>query len=186
MFGELSHFQIFKSQIMNLIFDTPRLLLRQFTLEDAGLLYELNSDPEVLKYLHEPLLQNEEHARTILTNIIFPQYEKHLGRWAILTKQENEFIGWCGLKYRPELDEIDLGYRFMKKYWGYGYATEAARRTLEYGFCNLHLKVITARAHIANAASQRVLEKTGMKFIGEGIVDECPVKTYVAVNENFG
>lgn len=163
---------------MQVIFETPRLYLRQFILDDAGILLELNSDPEVLKYLHEPLLQDEEHAKTILTNIILPQYEKKLGRWATYIKETNEFIGWCGLKYRPEINEIDLGYRLMKKYWGNGYASEAAKQTIEYGFKVLGLKTITACAHIENIASQKVLEKSGMQFIMEGIVDDCPVKKY--------
>ncbi|MEO8771723.1 MAG: GNAT family N-acetyltransferase [Ferruginibacter sp.] len=169
---------------MNIIFETSRLLLRQFTLADAGLLLQLNSDPEVLKYLHEPLLQDEAHAKEILTKIIFPQYEKGLGRWATFIKENNEFIGWCGLKYRPELDEIDLGYRFIKTAWGFGYATEAAAKTIEYGFNNLHVKIITGRAHIENIGSLKVLEKIGMKYVSEGIVDDCPVKTYIAVNDN--
>lgn len=170
---------------MTPLFETSRLLLRQFTLADAGLLLQLNSDPEVLKYLHEPILQDEAQAREILTTNILPQYEKRLGRWAVFTKENNQFIGWCGLKYRPELDEIDLGYRFMKSAWGFGYATEAAAKTLDYGFNTLNLKIITGRAHIENAASLSVLEKIGMKYVSSGIVDDCPVKTYVAVNSNI-
>jgi RimJ/RimL family protein N-acetyltransferase len=139
---------------MEVIFETSRLLLRQFTLEDAPILLQLNSDPEVLKYLHEPLLQDEDNA----------------------------FIGWCGLKYRPELEEIDLGYRFMQTAWGKGFATEAAQETLAYGFKKLYLSLITGRAHIENLASIRVLEKIGMEYIGDGIVDDCPVKTFTMKN----
>ena len=167
---------------MEVIFETPRLLLREFTLEDAPLLLQLNSDPEVLTYLHEPLLQDEAHAETILRNIILPQYENKLGRWAVYLKENNVFIGWCGLKHRPELEEIDLGYRFMQTAWGKGFATEAAKQTLVYGFKNLNLSLITGRAHIHNIASIRVLEKIGMEYIGEGIVDDCPVKTFTLQN----
>ena len=142
----------------------------------------MRRDPEVLKYLHEPLLRDEAHAREILTNIILPQYEKQLGRWATFTKESHEFIGWCGLKYRPELEEIDLGYRFMQQYWGRGYATEAAKHTLDHGFRTLKLKRITGRARIENIASLKVLEKIGMQFVKEETVDDCPVKTFVAVN----
>ncbi len=167
---------------MHLVFETPRLLLRRFTEFDAPLILELNSDPEVVKYLHEPTLENDADAKKILTDIILPQYQNNLGRWAIHTKGNNEFIGWCGLKYRPQLDEIDLGYRLMKKAWGKGYATEAAKHTLDHGFNELKLKLITGRAHIENTASIKVLEKIGMHFIGEGIVDNCPVKTYTLSN----
>ncbi len=96
---------------MHIIFETPRLILRRFTEADAPLVLQLNSNPEVLKYLHEPQLKDEEHAREIIRTIILPQYENNLGRWAIHTKSNNEFIGWCGLKSRHEINEIDLGYR---------------------------------------------------------------------------
>ena len=167
---------------MKIIFETPRLILRRFTEDDAALLLQLNSDPEVLKYLHEPVLETEEQTRKVIRDIILPQYDLNLGRWAIHKKDDQQFIGWCGLKYLPELDEIDLGYRFIKTAWGNGYATEAARQTLEYGFNTLHLKTITGRAHVKNTASLKVLEKIGMKFMSEGMVDGCPVKTYLAIN----
>ena len=169
---------------MQIILQTPRLILRRFTNsdEDAALLLKLNSDPEVLKYLHEPVLQSLQQAKEIISNIILPQYEKDLGRWAVHTKNNNEFIGWCGLKHRPEAYEIDLGYRFIKTAWGKGYATEAALHTLNYGFEELHLKTIIGRAHIENTGSLNILEKIGMHFVGEGLVDDCPVKTFVANN----
>ena len=101
------------------------------------------------------------------------------------TKNTNEFIGWCGLKYLPELDETDLGYRLKKSAWGNGYATEAAKHTLDHGFNKLDLKLITGRAYIANIASIKVLEKIGMQFISEGIVDDYPVKTYTISNKKY-
>jgi len=167
---------------MHLVFETSRLILRRFTEADAPLIFTLNSDPEVLKYLHEPRLESEAHALQIIRDIILPQYENNLGRWAIHIKDSNEFIGWCGLKYRPEYDEIDLGYRLMQKAWGYGYATEAARHTLDHGFSYLALPVISACAHIENQASQHVLEKIGMIYKGNAVIDNCPVKTYTKTN----
>jgi RimJ/RimL family protein N-acetyltransferase len=167
---------------MHIIFETPRLILSRFTEADAPLLLQLNSDPEIVKYVHERPLQTEEEARIIIINIILPQYKNNLGRWAIHTKDSNEFMGWCGLKYLPLRDEIDLGYRLMKKCWGKGYATEAAKHTLSYGFTELKLPLITGRAHIENAASIKVLEKIGMQFVSEGIVDDCPVRTYTMAN----
>jgi len=163
------------------ILETPRLTLRRFTEADAPLIFDLNSDPAILKYLHEFPLIDEKDALRILREIIFPQYENNLGRWAVIIKETGEFIGWCGLKHRPELNEIDLGYRFKKTSWGNGYATEAAKHVLRYGLEILKLKEITGRAHVENIASLKVLEKIGMKFIKEEIVDNCPVKTFVAV-----
>jgi len=169
---------------MTIILETPRIFLRQFTEADAGLVLALNSQPETVKYLHESLLQTEADAMNILVNIILPQYKMNLGRWATHLKDSNAFIVWCGLKYRPELDEVDFGYRFMQKYWGQGYATEAAQYTLQYGLNTLRLKEITARAHFQNIASLKVLEKIGMHFLKEEVVDDYPVKTFVAINSN--
>ena len=167
---------------MHIIFETPRLILRQFTKADAPLIFQLNSDPKIVKYVHEPVLEREEQAQIIINNIILPQYKRKLGRWAIHIKDGMEFIGWCGLKYRPELDEIDLGYRLIKKAWGKSYATEAAQNTLDHGFKKLDIRLITGRAHIENIASIKILEKIGMQFIGEGIVDDCLVRTYTLAN----
>jgi len=169
---------------MNIVFETPRLILRQFTEADAALLVQLNSNPEVLKYLHEPLLEKEEQALHIIKTVILPQYKNNLGRWAIHLKTSNEFIGWCGLKYLADQDEIDLGYRLMQNFWGRGFAFEAAKHSLDYGFNQLHLKTVIGRAHIENTASLKILEKIGMHFIKEEVVDNCPVKTYVANKPN--
>ena len=141
---------------MYIILQTPRLLLRRFTEADAPLLLQLNSNPEVLKYLHEPLLETEEQALHIINTIILPQYKNNLGRWAIHLKSTNEFIGWCGLKYLVDTDEIDLGYRLMQQFWGNGYAFEAAKHTMDYGFNQLHLKTIVGRAHVENTGSLKI------------------------------
>lgn len=170
---------------MHIILETPRLILRRFTENDAALVYELNSDEDVLKYLHEPVLKDEDHSRQVIRDIILPQYERNLGRWAIHTKNDLEFIGWCGLKYRPELDETDLGYRLRKDYWGNGYATESAKHTLAHAFAALKLQTVTGRAHIENLASLKVLEKIGMTYVCNEEVDNCPVKTYIANKENW-
>jgi RimJ/RimL family protein N-acetyltransferase len=163
---------------MIVIFETPRLFLRRFTEEDAPLIYKLNSDPEIVKYVHEPILENENQAKEILINNILPQYKLNLGRWAIHTKSDYEFIGWCGLKYIKETEITDLGYRLLKAAWGKGYATEAAQYTLIYGLRDLKINEITGMAHIENIASIRVLEKIGMKFSREEIIDGQPVKVY--------
>lgn len=170
---------------MHIVLETPRLILRQFTEDDALLIFELNSDPEVIKFIHEPVMTNEEQAVKVIADTILPQYKNNLGRWATHTKSNNEFIGWCGLKYRPDPDEIDLGYRFKRAVWGNGFATEAAKYTLDHGFNNLHLQIITGRAHIENIASIKVLEKIGMQFTKEEIIDNCPVKTYTASKQHM-
>jgi [ribosomal protein S5]-alanine N-acetyltransferase len=144
---------------MNIILQTERLLLRQFTIDDADLIYQLNSDPEVVRYVHEPPT-SPENAPDVVRDIILPQYELGLGRWAVHLRSSGEFIGWCGLKKLPE-GEVDLGFRYKKDHWRKGYATEAAVAVVRYGFEDLRLQKMIGCAHIHNTASQHVLEKCG-------------------------
>jgi [ribosomal protein S5]-alanine N-acetyltransferase len=146
------------------ILDTERLYLREFTLDDAQNFIDLNSNPNVVKYTGDGAIESIEKAKEILTTITFPQYENNLGRWAVHLKTTDEFIGWCGLKYIGQLNEIDLGYRFFEKHWGKGYATESAKAVLAHGFKTMKLDVIVGRAAIENVNSVKVLQKIGMRF----------------------
>jgi [ribosomal protein S5]-alanine N-acetyltransferase len=167
---------------MEMVLETERLLFRKFTIDDAELIYDLNLDPEVTKYTHDPI-RDVEHGKSILEEVILPQYTLYgHGRWALHLKEGMEFIGWCGLKYRPELDEIDLGYRFKKAYWGKGYATEAAKASIEYGFDKLNLNSIIGRALAGNDISIKVLQKCGMKYMGIQNVDGYDHITYQISN----
>ena len=167
---------------MKVIIETGRLLLRTFTLEDADLVYLLNKDPEVTRFTGDPI-RDLDHAREVLENSILPQYAlNNFGRWAVHLKPGLEFIGWCGLKHRPERNEIDLGYRFFRSAWGRGYATEAAQACLNHGFKVLHLPRIVGHSMPGNLASIRVLENCGMRFTGEEIIDDHPAVSYEAIN----
>lgn len=107
-----------------------------------------------------------------------PYRTKGMGRWAVLRKIDGAYLGWCGLRYVPELEKVDLGYRFFKKYWGAGYATESGRACLDYGFKVLNLQTIVARAMKANIGSIRVMEKLGMQFEKEEVFAEHPAALY--------
>ena len=167
---------------MDIVIETDRLLVRKFTEDDAPLLYDLNLDPEVIRYTHDPLTDVEE-ARKVLEEVILPQYILYdHGRWAVHLRSGLEFIGWCGLKYLTETNEVDLGYRFKKNFWGNGYATEAARACIKYGFATLNLQRIVGRALPANLASIKVLEKCGMEYLHEEMMHGYLHKTYQVTN----
>lgn len=156
---------------------TDRLLLKPLTVEDAQDVYELNSDPEVLKYTGDLPFDDLSAARQFLAN--YNHYEKWLrGRLGVFRLDNNIFLGWCGLKYHEETGETDLGYRFKKSYWGYGYGTEAARICIRDGFSRLQLKRIYAEAFSANMASIKIMEKTGMTFFKDTFMDGVPGKIY--------
>lgn len=164
------------------IFQSQKLLYSQFTKNDASLIHEMNHDPAVLRYVHEAP-STLERAQQRLENSILPHYQQYgYGRWAIYLKEDEAFIGWCGLKFRPERNETDLGYRFIQKYWGKGYATEAAKASIDFGFTHLGLPRITATAHIENIASLEVLKKCGMLYLRDEVVDHCPVKSFEIVS----
>ena len=90
--------------------------------------------------------------------------EQGFGRWAVIYKPDNKFVGWSGLKYLPEFDTVDIGYRFFPDYWGMGIGTEAALPIIKYGFEDLGLKLITGVAMKENQASINILKKIGMTF----------------------
>ena len=162
--------------------ETPRLILRQFTPDDAQLIYDLNQDPEVTRYTLDST-RDLDHAQEILEKTILPQYVLYNhGRWAVHVKPDLAFIGWCGLKYRARMNEIDLGYRFMRSSWGKGYATEAAFASIQYGFERLSIPRIVGRALPQNPSSIRVLEKCGMKYIGMQTIEGLAHKTYEIFN----
>jgi ribosomal-protein-alanine N-acetyltransferase len=152
--------------VVTFVLETARLRLREIAETDVHDVYLLNSSPNVMRYLGgERTLSSLEDALSLLHVRIFPQYQKYgVGRWAVILKGSGLFIGWCGLKYDPAAMEYDLGYRFIEKHWGKGYATEAARGVIEY--CRQHLigKRIVGKALIENVASIRVLENIGMRF----------------------
>ena len=166
---------------MSKIIETERIYLRQFILEDASALYKLNQNEEVLKYTGDQPFKNIQKALQFIKN--YDQYEKYnMGRWAVCTPKKGAFIGWCGLKYHPDKDIVEVGYRFFEKYWNQGYATEASKGAILYGFNTLRLPEIYAYVDKRNIASKRVAEKCGMTLIDEIIHEGNP--TYVFHIEN--
>ncbi len=149
---------------MKPLLETERLLLRKITLDDKEEIFKLHSDPEVQKYTGEPVVQSIDEIEKAI-QIRIANYKKYgYGRWATVLKNGMQFVGWAGLAYLPEFDEIDIGYRFLPAFWGSGIATEASHAILTYGFDKLKLERIIAIAMKENKASIRVLEKVGMEF----------------------
>ena len=166
---------------MKIITHTKRLYLREFTENDAIHFFEINSDPDVIKYTGDGPFDNLEAAVNFLKN--YEDYNKNnMGRWAVCLKNTDEFLGWCGLKYHPEDNMIEVGYRFYKKHWNKGYATEAAKASIDYGFKELKLKEIYAHAHIKNYNSQKVIEKCQMHYIKQFDYDGIPANLYKIEN----
>lgn len=136
--------------------------MRGFEVGDAEAFYLLNADPDVIRYTGEPPCESVASARAAIAT--YPDWERYgIGRWATVHKDSGRVVGFSGLKYLPERDEVDLGYRFLPRYWGKGLATEASRACLDYGFKVLGLKRIVGFAFAENVASLRVLNKLGFR-----------------------
>jgi RimJ/RimL family protein N-acetyltransferase len=143
--------------------ETPRLLLRPFILDDADVFFELNNDPLVIQYTGDRPFYSIEEAEELIQN--YQQYKLYnMGRLTMIIKETQEIIGWCGLKYHEENETVDLGFRLFKVHWNKGFATEASMACLKYGFEELNLQQIYARAMIVNEASIAVMKKVGMVY----------------------
>ena len=154
---------------MKVFIETERLILREIEESDIQGMFQLESDPLVQKYLGNNPVKTIEEAQAIIQHIRKQYRENGIGRWAVIEKSTNEFIGWSGLKLeknlRKEFHYYDLGYRFRKEFWGKGIATETAVESLKYGFNQMNLKEIGAAAHPENIASNKILQKVGLKLI---------------------
>jgi|SRR5438270_5251431 len=143
---------------------TERLLLRSFTTADAPELHELINAREVaLNTLRIPFPYPEGEAERWIST----HGEKQNDRvFALTLRKEKTLIGCVGLHVKPEHDHAELGYWIGVPYWGAGYATEAARAVMQFGFETLSLNRIFASHFSRNPASGRVLQKIGMRYEG--------------------
>ncbi len=155
---------------MKIFVETERLILRELLpIDDVGM-FEMDSDPEVHRYVGNNPVTHIDQIRNVIQNVRQQYIDNGIGRWAIIEKTEGNFVGWAGLKLIKEETNgyatyYDLGYRLARKYWGIGYATESAIAARDYGFNKLHLSEINGRTHPENSASGNVLVKTGLKFV---------------------
>jgi RimJ/RimL family protein N-acetyltransferase len=150
---------------MTAILETPSIHIRHFEESDFAGLLNLDTDPEVMKYIGNGKIMTEDQVRSALKRIISRYDEmKEFGIWAAELKSTSEFIGWFALKPLPGTHDIEIGYRLLKKHWGHGYATEGATALLKYGFDILKISKIVAITNPSNLISKRVLEKIGLRY----------------------
>lgn len=156
---------------MKIFTETDRLILREIVPEDANAMFEMDSDPEVHTYLGGNQVTSMDQINEAIQFIRKQYIDVGIGRWAVIEKKSQSFIGWSGLKLVPypinqHTNFYDLGYRFIRRYWGLGYATEAANASLHFGFEKMNLSDIYAMTEAGNVSSANVLNKVGMRSIG--------------------
>ena len=159
--------------------ETERLILRNILPTDVDGMFELDSDPKVHRYLGNNPITSKNQSEKVIQSVIKQYEEIGIGRWAMVNKQTNEFIGWSGLKLNTitlngHTNFFDVGYRIIRKFWGNGYATEALREIIKFGFsgslpCGA-LNRIQGDTVPGNVASEAVLKKIGFKE--EGLLRE--------------
>lgn len=163
--------------------ETERLILREITREDAKHLFELDSDPLVHRFLGNQPLKDISQVEPIIDHIHRQYEENGIGRWAVIEKDTGEFTGWSGLKLEDLetngiVNYIDLGFRFIPKYWGRGYATESGLASVKYGFEQMGYDKICGAAHVDNHGSNRALQKCGLLFVNDFEYDGAMHKWY--------
>ncbi|MBP6105946.1 MAG: GNAT family N-acetyltransferase [Steroidobacteraceae bacterium] len=155
---------------MHILLETGRLRLRRFAVDDADLLVALDADPEVMRYItYGQPTPRSAYVETYLPRwLAIYQAQPGLGYFAAERRDTGEFLGWFHLRDdRIDPEYVELGYRFKRSAWRHGYATEGARALLQHGFNGLGLARISARTLLGNLASQHVMQKCGLRRVGE-------------------
>lgn len=152
---------------MKIFIETERLIIREAETTDCDGFFELDSNPKVHTYLGNQPIKTKEEASQMIAKLKNRYIENGIGRWVMIEKETNSFVGWTGFSIMKEninghINHHDLGYRLVEKHWGKGFATESAIASVKYGFEKLNLENIYAIAEVEHAASIHVLEKVGL------------------------
>jgi RimJ/RimL family protein N-acetyltransferase len=147
------------------VLETERLLIRQLSTEDAGFILELLNEPSFIRNIGDRGVRTIEGANAYILNGPVASYAKNgFGLYLVKLKETDESIGMCGLIKRDTLEDVDIGYAFLPKFWSKGYAFESARAVKEYAKNTIGLNRIVAIVDPENGGSIRVLEKIGLQF----------------------
>lgn len=164
------------------ILQSARLKIRKMDFSDVDDIFEMDSDPEVHRYIENcPVTSRDEITEVV--KILNIQYkETGVGRWALERKDSGEVIGWCGLKLIKSMNKhenfYELGYRLKRKHWKKGYTTEACRAIIDYGRNILNLERIYAIIDPENQASRNVLQKLGFVYIENFKLDNRDIEWF--------
>ena len=171
--------------------ETDGLRLRPFTLADESAVFALASDPEIARFVRFEAHRTSADTRAFL-RLVHQHYEHgDPFAWAIVRCADDRLIGSCGfVRQAPERHAAEIGYWLGRAYWGKGYAVEAARALVRYGFEQMHLERVEAKCFVQNRAGQRVIEKLGMKYEGtdcsEMIKGEYPeLRLYAVARQDW-
>jgi len=162
-----------------LLLPTDRLLIRELTPEDVPALASILGDAQVMRHSVGGVL-SEKATREFVAGCIFSYQANDFGPWAVIEKSTSTFIGFCGLNSEPVegVEEVEIGYRLARAFWGRGLATEAAKATLDYAFGVLDIDSVIAIVEPENIASVNVIEKLGFNTFIHSQYHRRGVKIY--------
>ncbi len=157
--------------------------MRELQTTDAPGMFELDSNPTVMRYLGGKTVESVAVSESII-RMVQEQYVKNgIGRYSVILKETNEFIGWSGIKYvtAPENNFVnfyDLGYRLIERHWGKGYGYECALPWIDHAFDTMKIDKLNADAHIENIGSNKILQKLGFQFLNQYEWEGYPFNWY--------
>ncbi|MFJ8580965.1 GNAT family N-acetyltransferase [Micromonospora sp. NPDC093277] len=170
---------------------TPRLVLRPWRSDDLDELAVIYGDPEVMHYILDGSVRDREQTAAGMEKLSADWAERGFGLFAVEVRATGALAGWVGLavpEFLPEvMPAVEIGWRLGQPFWGYGYATEAAREALRFGFVERSLDRIISIRHVDNLRSARVMEKLGMRFERRTTVPvhEQPVDVFALTREEY-
>ena len=161
------------------ILQTARMTLRELTPADAPFIRELVNEPSWIRYIGDRGVRTEDDARAYLVKGPIAMYERHgFGLWMCEARDTGEPLGICGLIKRDTLEDVDVGFAFVPRHWGRGYAYESAAAVLDHGRRVLGMKRIVAITSPDNEPSIRLLEKLGLKLEKTYEIAGTPTRLY--------
>jgi [ribosomal protein S5]-alanine N-acetyltransferase len=146
------------------VFETERMVLREMEMADLDDLMAIFSDPEAMRYY--PSTKSREEAEAWVRWTLDSYRDHGYGQWVAILKDSDEFAGQCGLTVQEVegKEEVEIGYLFLRKFWGQGLAPEAAKAARDHGFYTLGYAHLISLIDPENLASRRVAEKIGMRL----------------------
>ena len=163
---------------MTINIETKRLLLREMRVEDVDGMFALDSNPNVHKYLGNKPIKTKAEAHKIIESVLQQYKERGIGRFAVIEKVTEEFIGWSGIRLNTEYNMngftkyYDVGYRLIERFWGKGYATESGKASIDFAFNTMKLPELYATTEIGNEASHKALLKIGLCYKNDFFFEE--------------
>ena len=158
--------------------ETERLMLRMPAPGDAGALHRMLSDAEFRRYLPMQQAPPLEKVEAGVGRMLAHWEERGYGQWMLSPKTSREVLGYCGLRFLAETEEVEILYGIDKPYWNRGLVTEAAKATLRFGFEEAKLERIIALADPANKGTRRVMEKAGLRYEKQAVYFDMECARY--------